>query len=130
MCRVCGKQMKHYLENKTTREFLAELSSVVGIPTTDLGDGILCLYATCNKLSGTLNHRDPVSNDSVGSKIVLLSGFPFSPAKFTFKKVLPSRVAMSDLSTNNETELPPRLIWTATSLLNIPSVTEQGIRTI
>lgn len=36
MCRVAGKQLGHYLENKTTREFLVELSSDIGIPIAEL----------------------------------------------------------------------------------------------
>ena len=35
LCKACNKEVKHYLENKSTKEFLKELSSVVGI-TTDL----------------------------------------------------------------------------------------------
>jgi hypothetical protein len=34
MCKACGKQLKHWLENKSTTEYLNELSSVVGIPAT------------------------------------------------------------------------------------------------
>ena len=36
LCRACGKQIKHYLENATTKAFLSELSSEVGIPTSEL----------------------------------------------------------------------------------------------
>lgn len=36
MCQAAGKQFKHYNENRTTKDFLAALSSVVGIPTTGL----------------------------------------------------------------------------------------------
>ncbi len=36
MCLSVGKRMGHYLENKATKEFLAELSSDVGIPTSEL----------------------------------------------------------------------------------------------
>ena len=36
MCNSIGKRMGHYLENKATKEFLAELSSDVGIPTSEL----------------------------------------------------------------------------------------------
>ena len=31
-----GKELKHYLENKSTREFIGALSNEVGIPTSDL----------------------------------------------------------------------------------------------
>ncbi len=36
MCKAAGREFKHYNENKNTRAFIAELSSVVGIPTTEL----------------------------------------------------------------------------------------------
>lgn len=36
MCRAAGREFKHYNENRTTREFIAELSREVGIPTSEL----------------------------------------------------------------------------------------------
>lgn len=36
MCKVSGKKLGHYLENKTTKEFLAELSTDIGIPISEL----------------------------------------------------------------------------------------------
>lgn len=33
LCQACDKQLKHYLENASTKAFLAELSRSVGIPT-------------------------------------------------------------------------------------------------
>lgn len=36
LCQASGKQLKHYLSNKGTKEFLCELSSEVGIPTSEL----------------------------------------------------------------------------------------------
>lgn len=36
LCQAAGKRMGHYLENGTTKEFLAELSADVGIPTPQL----------------------------------------------------------------------------------------------
>lgn len=36
LCDVSGKKLAHYLSNKSTKEFLAELSSDVGIPITEL----------------------------------------------------------------------------------------------
>jgi hypothetical protein len=36
MCRAAGREFKHYNENKTTKAFLSELSSEVGIPTSEL----------------------------------------------------------------------------------------------
>lgn len=40
MCQASGKQFKHYNENRTTKDFVAALSSEVGIPTTDLVQSI------------------------------------------------------------------------------------------
>lgn len=36
LCKACGKEMKHYLSNASTKEFVNELSSEVGIPTSAL----------------------------------------------------------------------------------------------
>lgn len=36
LCKACGKEMKHYLSNSSTRDFVNELSSEVGIPTSAL----------------------------------------------------------------------------------------------
>lgn len=36
MCRASGKQIGHYLSNATTKAFLAELSSDIGIPISVL----------------------------------------------------------------------------------------------
>ena len=36
MCQACGKQIKHWNENKSTHEYLEALSTDVGIPTTEL----------------------------------------------------------------------------------------------
>ena len=36
MCKAAGKLWGHYFENKATKEFLKELSSVIGIPITAL----------------------------------------------------------------------------------------------
>ena len=36
MCRASGKQMGHYLSNSTTKAFLSELSSDIGIPISEL----------------------------------------------------------------------------------------------
>lgn len=36
LCKAAGKQWKHYNENKTTKDFITELSSEVGIPATEL----------------------------------------------------------------------------------------------
>lgn len=36
LCKACGKEVKHYLSNATTKEFIKTLSSEVGIPTSAL----------------------------------------------------------------------------------------------
>jgi len=36
VCKAAGKQLGHYLENQSTKDFLAELSSVIGIPISEL----------------------------------------------------------------------------------------------
>lgn len=36
LCALAGKRIGHYLENGTTKEFLAELTADVGIPTSEL----------------------------------------------------------------------------------------------
>lgn len=36
MCKACNKFLGHYLENKTTKACLNELSSDIGIPTSEL----------------------------------------------------------------------------------------------
>lgn len=36
LCKSAGKEWKHYISNASTKEFLVELSAVVGIPTTGL----------------------------------------------------------------------------------------------
>lgn len=36
MCKVAGKQLGHYLENVSTRAYLQELSSDIGIPISEL----------------------------------------------------------------------------------------------
>lgn len=36
LCKACGKEMKHYLSNASTKAFVDELSSEVGIPTSAL----------------------------------------------------------------------------------------------
>lgn len=36
LCKAAGKRIGHYLENKTTKDFLTELSTDVGIPTSQL----------------------------------------------------------------------------------------------
>ena len=55
MCQAAGKQMKHYLENKSTTAFLNELQSVVGIPTTDL---VQIIQGGDPQLQGTWVHPD------------------------------------------------------------------------
>lgn len=53
LCKASGKQMKHYLENTTTKEFVKELSFDVGIPTTEL---IQIVKGGISHLQGTWVH--------------------------------------------------------------------------
>jgi hypothetical protein len=53
MCNSAGKKMAHYLENKTTKAFLAELSSDIGIPISEL---IQTLKGGMPGLQGTWVH--------------------------------------------------------------------------
>ena len=41
MCRSAGRQFGHYRENKTTNEFLIELSAAIGIPITELVQSVI-----------------------------------------------------------------------------------------
>jgi hypothetical protein len=59
LCKASGKQLKHYLENKGTKEFLKELESVVGIPTTEL---IQIIQGGHPKLQGTWVHPQVAIN--------------------------------------------------------------------
>jgi len=40
MCKISGKQMKHYNQEESTKEFIKELSSVVNIPDHELVQSI------------------------------------------------------------------------------------------
>jgi hypothetical protein len=53
MCKAANREFKHYNENRTTREFVAELSREVGIPTTEL---IQSLTGGNPQLQGTWVH--------------------------------------------------------------------------
>jgi hypothetical protein len=59
MCKAVGKEFKHYHENKATKEFLAELSNAVGIPTTELVQSIVGGNA---RLQGTWVHPQVAIN--------------------------------------------------------------------
>ncbi len=53
MCKAAEKQWKHYNENASTKAFFKELSSVVGIPTTEL---IQTIQGGKPELQGTWIH--------------------------------------------------------------------------
>lgn len=53
LCKASNKEMKHYLENATTKDFLKELSRSVGIPTDLLVSKIM---TGSNELRGTWVH--------------------------------------------------------------------------
>ena len=54
-----GKLFAHYMENKTTKEFLKELSSVIGIPITSL---VQVIQGGTPKEQGTWIHPDIAPN--------------------------------------------------------------------
>lgn len=53
LCKAAGKEFKHYAENATTKAFVTELSSEVGIPTTAL---IQTVRGGVPQLQGTWVH--------------------------------------------------------------------------
>lgn len=53
ICKSAGKEMKHYLSNQTTKEYLSELASEVGIPTSAL---IQIVRGGVPELQGTWVH--------------------------------------------------------------------------
>jgi len=59
MCKAAGKQMKHYNELATTKAFLSELSSVVGITTTRL---VISISGGTPHLQGTWVHPQVAVN--------------------------------------------------------------------
>lgn len=59
MCKAVGKQLCHYMENNSTKEFLDELSSVLGIPRTGL---VVMVRGGKPELQGTWVHPDVAVN--------------------------------------------------------------------
>ena len=59
MCRAAGKLFGHYNALQTTREFLSELSSVIGIPITNL---VITIQGGKPELQGTWVHPDVAVN--------------------------------------------------------------------
>ena len=55
MCQAVGKQLGHYLENKTTKEFLKELSSDIGIPISEL---VIVIKGGVSDAQGTWVHPE------------------------------------------------------------------------
>lgn len=55
VCKAAGKQLGHYLENTTTREFLKELAADIGIPISEL---IQSVKGGVPELQGTWVHPD------------------------------------------------------------------------
>lgn len=50
MCKVAGKEFKHYNSNQNTKDFIKELSGSVGIPTNQL---VQIISTGSNDLRGT-----------------------------------------------------------------------------
>lgn len=59
MCKAAGKLWGHYYENKATKEFLDELSSVIGIPITAL---VCTIQGGYPELQGTWVHPQVAIN--------------------------------------------------------------------
>jgi len=59
LCQASGKQLGHYLSNKTTQEFLAALSADIGIPISDL---VIVTKGGNPKTQGTWMHPDIAVN--------------------------------------------------------------------
>lgn len=59
VCKASGKELKHYLENKGTKEFLLELEGSVGIPTDQL---VQIINSGRNELRGTWVHPQVAIN--------------------------------------------------------------------
>ena len=59
MCKASGKEFGHYYENKTTKAFLAELSTVIGIPITQ---PVYRIQGGRAELQGTWVHPDVAIN--------------------------------------------------------------------
>ena len=59
MCKATGKLWGHYYENKATKEFLDELSSVIGIPITAL---VCTIRGGYPELQGTWIHPQVAIN--------------------------------------------------------------------
>lgn len=59
MCQAVGKQLGHYLENKTTKEFLKELSSDIGIPISEL---VIVIKGGVSDAQGTWVHPEVAIN--------------------------------------------------------------------
>lgn len=59
LCKACGKEIKHYNSNSTTKEFLSELSRSVGIPTDQL---IQVINSGPNELRGSWVHPQVAIN--------------------------------------------------------------------
>ena len=55
MCQAVGKKLGHYLENKTTKDFLVELSSDIGIPIPEL---VQIVSGGISSSQGTWVHPD------------------------------------------------------------------------
>jgi KilA-N domain len=54
MCQAVGKKINHYLENRTTKDFIEELSSDTGIPAPEL----IQIVSGGSGLQGTWVHPD------------------------------------------------------------------------
>ena len=92
LCKKAGKQIKHYLENKSTREYLETLSRSVGIPTDLL---IQTINTGLNENRGTWIHPKVAINlgQWVSPKFaVLVSDWVFDWMSGNIKSYMPPHV--------------------------------------
>ena len=54
MAKACGKKIGHYLSNQSTKELISEISSVIGIPITEL---VIIVQGGTPQNQGTWFHR-------------------------------------------------------------------------
>ena len=65
LCKACNKLLGHYLENNSTKEFLQELSSDIGIPISEDGGLVQSIKGGIPRLQGTWVHPDVAVNLAV-----------------------------------------------------------------
>ena len=73
MCKAVGKMLGHYLENKTTKDFLEELASDIGIPISGL---VIVRKGGKTAEQGTWVHPDVAINLGHSKSRIALAPLP------------------------------------------------------